>query len=109
MEKSVHSAKRGPFQLNIRTTKSLKQGEPGLTLILERRLALICWMERELQRRKRQIMEEKEQLLEQPLLELRMCPKCFRFAALSHTQVDTRKKKTGRVFECRCGEQFSDS
>jgi len=63
MEKSVHSAKRGPFQLNIRTTKSLKQGEPGLTLILERRLALICWMERELQRRKRQIMEEKEQLL----------------------------------------------
>ena len=79
MEKAVHSAKRGPFQLNIRTTKSLKQGEPGLTLILERRLALICWMERELQRRRRRITEDKEQLLERSQLELRVCPKCLRF------------------------------
>jgi hypothetical protein len=108
MEKAVHSAKRGSFQLDLRTTKSLKQDEAGLRLILERRLALICWMERELQRRKRQIMKDKEQLLEQPLLELRMCPKCFRFASLSHTQVDTRKNQFVRVYECQCGEQFTD-
>jgi hypothetical protein len=60
MEKAIHSAKRGSFQLNLRTTKSLMQDKAELTIILKRRLALICWMERELQRRKRQITEEKE-------------------------------------------------
>jgi hypothetical protein len=48
-------------------------------------------------------MEDKEQLLERSLLELRVCPKCHRFAPLSHTLFDTV-----RVYECQCGEQFSD-
>jgi hypothetical protein len=61
MEKAIHSAKRGAFQRDLRTTKSLK---PGLRLTLERRLALICRMECELQRRSRRLMEDKEQLLE---------------------------------------------
>jgi hypothetical protein len=108
MAKAVHSAKFGSVQRDLRTTKSLKQDEAGLRLILERRLALICWMERELQRRRRHIMEDKEQLLELPLLELRSCPKCLRLAALSHTLFDTRKNQIIRVYECQCGEQFSD-
>jgi hypothetical protein len=66
MEKAVHLAKRGSFQRDLRTTRYLKQNKVGLRLNLERRLALICWMERELQRRRRQIMEDKEQLLEPP-------------------------------------------
>jgi hypothetical protein len=108
MEKAAPSARRGSFQRDLRTTKSLKQDEAGLRLILERRLALVCWMERELQRRRRQIMEDKEQFLEQPLLELRMCPKCLKFAALSDTQVNNRKNQIVRVYECQCGEKFSD-
>jgi hypothetical protein len=107
MEKAAPSARRGSFQRDLRTTKFLKQDEAGLRLILERRLALICWMERELQRRRRQIMEEKELLLERPLL-LRKCPKCLRLALLSHAMFDTRKKQIVRVYECQCGEQFSD-
>jgi hypothetical protein len=72
MEKAIHSAKRGTFQRDLRTTT-------GQRLILERRLALICWMERELQRRRRRITEDKEQLLERSQLELRVYPKCLRF------------------------------
>jgi hypothetical protein len=53
MQKTVHSAKRGFFQRNLRTTKSLKQDGAGLRLILERRLALICRMERELKTHRR--------------------------------------------------------
>jgi hypothetical protein len=95
---SGKTAKRGAFQ----------RGMAGLTIILERRLALLCWMECEVQRTRQQIMEDKEQLLEQPLLELRSCPKCLRFAPLSHTQVDTRKNRIVHIYECQCGEQFSD-
>jgi hypothetical protein len=40
-----------------------------------------------------------EQLLERPLLELRRCPKCGRFAPLSDTSEN---------YECLCGERFSD-
>jgi hypothetical protein len=47
-----------------------------------------------------------EQLLEPPLLELRMCPSCLRFAPLSHT--DIRKNQIIRIYECPCGRQFSD-
>jgi hypothetical protein len=47
-----------------------------------------------------------EQLLEQPQLELRMCPSCLRFAPLSHT--DIGKNQIVRVYECQCGRQFSD-
>ena len=50
--------------------------------------------------------ESSEQLLEPPLLELRMCPSCLRFAPLSHT--DIRKNQIVRVYECQCGRQFSD-
>ena len=108
MQKTVHSAKRGSFQRNLRTTKSLKQDGAGLRLILERRLALICRMESELKKQRRQIMQDKEQLLEQPLLELRMCPKCLRFAAMSHTLFDIHKNQIVRIYKCQCGEQFSD-
>jgi hypothetical protein len=100
MEKTIHSVKRGAFQRELRTTT-------GQRLVLERRLALICWMQDELQRRRRRIMEDKEQLLE-PLLLLRTCPKCFRLALLSHTHVDTPKNQIVCVYECQCGEQFSD-
>jgi len=48
MEKAVHSAQPGSFQRNLRTTKSQKQDEAELRLILKRRLALICRIEREL-------------------------------------------------------------
>jgi len=48
-----------------------------------------------------------EGLLEPPLLELRSCPSCLRFAAVSHT--DYRKRQIVRIYECLCGRQFSDS
>jgi hypothetical protein len=63
-------------------------------------------MESELKKQKRRIMEDKEQLLERPQLELRMCPKCLRFAAMSHT--DIHKNHIVRVYICQCGEQFSE-
>jgi hypothetical protein len=47
-----------------------------------------------------------EQLLEQAQLELRMCPSCLRFACLSHT--DVHKNQVVRIYECRCGRQFSE-
>ena len=47
-----------------------------------------------------------EQLLERPLLELRTCPSCLRFASFSHT--DIRKNQIVRIYECQCGRQFSD-
>ena len=53
-------------------------------------------------------MEDKEQLLERAQLELRVCPKCHRFAPLSHTFFDNRKNHGVRVYKCQCGEQFCD-
>jgi hypothetical protein len=47
-----------------------------------------------------------ERLLEPPVLELRMCPSCLRFAPLTHT--DIRKNQIVRTYECLCGRQFSD-
>jgi hypothetical protein len=41
-----------------------------------------------------------EQLLEPPLLELRMCPACLRFVPLSHT--DIRKNQIVRIFTNAC-------
>ena len=53
MEKTVHSAKPGSFQRNLRTTKSLKQDEPEQRLILKQRLALVRSMERELKKHRK--------------------------------------------------------
>jgi len=47
-----------------------------------------------------------KQLCEPPLLELRMCPSCLRYARLSHN--DIRKNQIVRIYECLCGRQFSD-
>jgi hypothetical protein len=46
-----------------------------------------------------------EQLLGLPQLELRQCPSCLRFAPLSHTEI--HKNRIVRIYECRCGRQFS--
>jgi hypothetical protein len=51
--------------------------------------------------------ETNKQLLEQPQLQLRMCPSCFRFAAFSYTFFDVRENQTVRIYECRCGEKFA--
>ena len=101
MGKAFHSKRRVP-------TRSTHRQVSGQRLILERRLALICRMESELKKQKRRIMEDKEQLLERPQLELRMCPKCLRFAAMSHTLFDIHKNQIVRIYKCQCGEQFSD-
>jgi hypothetical protein len=47
-----------------------------------------------------------ESVLERTQLELRTCPSCLRFAPLSHT--DIRKNQMVRIYECRCGKQFSE-
>jgi len=47
-----------------------------------------------------------KQLFEPPLLDLRMCPSCLRYARLSHN--DLRKNRIVRIYECLCGRQFSD-
>jgi hypothetical protein len=51
MDKAVRSAKRGAFQRDLGTAKPPLN--PGQRLILERRLALICRMERELKKHRR--------------------------------------------------------
>jgi hypothetical protein len=47
-----------------------------------------------------------KRLFEPPLLELRMCPSCLRYARLSHS--DIRKNQLVRIYECLCGRRFSD-
>jgi hypothetical protein len=61
----------------------------------------------ELRTRSDDMVVSNEQLLERPLLELRTCPSCLRFASFSHT--DIRKNQIFRIYECLSGRQFSDS
>jgi len=47
-----------------------------------------------------------ESALERPQLEFQTCPSCGCFARLSH--MDIRKNRLVRMYECRCGNQFSE-